>query len=64
MDNPHLDRVAVRLDRVARLREPVALTVAGDGTTLLVGERSGRVRAIRDGQVDPLPLLDLKRFAV
>jgi glucose/arabinose dehydrogenase len=54
-----LDRAAVRLDRVARLREPVALTVAGDGTTLLVGERSGRVRTIRNGQVDPLPLLDL-----
>ena len=55
-----LDRVVVRLDRVARLREPVALTVAGDGTTLLVGERSGRVRAIRNGQVDPLPLLDVR----
>ena len=54
-----LDRVVARLDRVARLREPVAMTVAGDGTTLLVGERSGQVHAIRNGRVDPLPLLDL-----
>ena len=52
------------LDRVARLREPVALTVAGDGTTLIVGERSGRVRAIRNGQVDPLPLLDVRHEVV
>jgi glucose/arabinose dehydrogenase len=54
-----LDRVAVELDRVARLREPVALAVADDGTTMYVGERAGRVRAIRDGQLDPEPLLDL-----
>ena len=53
-----LDRVAVELDRVARLREPVALTVADDGTTMYVGERAGRVRAIRDGRLDPGPLLD------
>jgi glucose/arabinose dehydrogenase len=54
-----LDRVAVRLERVAQLREPVALAVAGDSTTFYVGERAGRVRAIRDGQLDPTPLLDL-----
>jgi glucose/arabinose dehydrogenase len=54
-----LDRVVVRLDRLARLREPVALAVAGDDATLLVGERGGRVRAVRDGRVDPRPLLDL-----
>jgi glucose/arabinose dehydrogenase len=54
-----LDRVAVRLDRVARLREPVALAVAADDTTLYAGERAGRVRAIRDGGLDPRPLLDL-----
>jgi glucose/arabinose dehydrogenase len=54
-----LDRVAVELDRVARLREPVALAVADDGTTMYVGERAGRVRAIRDGRLDPRPLLDL-----
>jgi glucose/arabinose dehydrogenase len=54
-----LDRVAVELDRVARAREPVALAMADDDTTLYVGERAGRVRAIRDGRLDPTPLLDL-----
>jgi glucose/arabinose dehydrogenase len=54
-----LDRVAVRLERVAQLREPVALAVAGDDATLYAGERAGRVRVIRDGRVDPRPLLDL-----
>ena len=54
-----LDRVALRLDRVARLREPVTLAVADDDSVLYVGERAGRVRAIRDGRLDPQPLLDL-----
>jgi glucose/arabinose dehydrogenase len=54
-----LDRVAVELERVTRLREPVALAVADDDTTFYVGERAGRVRAIRDGRLDPRPLLDL-----
>jgi glucose/arabinose dehydrogenase len=54
-----LDRVEVELDRVARLREPVALAVADDGSTLYLGERAGRVRAIRDGRLEPTPLLDL-----
>ena len=48
----------MRLDRVARLREPVALAVAEDDTTLYAGERVGRVRVIRDGRLDPTPLLD------
>ena len=54
-----LDRVAVRLDEVARLREPVALAVATDDTTLYAGERAGRVWVIREGRLDPQPLLDL-----
>ena len=54
-----LDRVAVRLDPLARLREPVALAVATDDTTLYAGERAGRVRVIREGRLDPQPLLDL-----
>jgi glucose/arabinose dehydrogenase len=54
-----LDRVAVRLERLARLRNPVAMAVAGDDTTLYVGERAGLVRAIRTGRLEPRPLLDL-----
>jgi glucose/arabinose dehydrogenase len=49
--------VAVRLVRVAKLDQPVALAV--DGTTFYVAERAGRVRAVRDGRVEPRPALDL-----
>jgi glucose/arabinose dehydrogenase len=54
-----LDRVAVQPVQVAKLAQPVALAVAGDGKTLYVGERAGRVRAVRAGRPDPRPLLDL-----
>jgi glucose/arabinose dehydrogenase len=54
-----LNRVAVRLVGVAKLDRPVTLAVAGDNTTLYVGELAGRVRAVRDGRLDPQPLLDL-----
>jgi glucose/arabinose dehydrogenase len=54
-----LNRVAVELDRVARLREPVALAVANDNTTWYVGERAGRVRVVRDGRPQQRPVLEL-----
>jgi glucose/arabinose dehydrogenase len=54
-----LNRVAVELDRVAWARTPVALAVAEDNTTFYVGERDGRVRVIRNGRLDPRPVLDL-----
>jgi glucose/arabinose dehydrogenase len=54
-----LDGVAVRLVQVAKLDQPVALAVAPDGTTLYVAERAGRVRVVRDGSLEPQPLLDL-----
>jgi glucose/arabinose dehydrogenase len=54
-----LDRVAVKLDRLARMPEPVALAATADDSVLYVGERAGRVRAIRDGRLDPDPVLDL-----
>lgn len=54
-----LARVTVRLVGVARLDQPVALTVAADGTSFYVAERAGRVRAVRGGQVAPQPVLDL-----
>jgi glucose/arabinose dehydrogenase len=59
-----LDRVAVRLVAVAKLDQPVALTVAADGTTLYVGERAGRVRVVREGGVEQRPLLDLSNEVV
>ena len=54
-----LNRVAVKLDRIARMPEPVAVAATADDSILYVGERAGRVRAIRDGKLDPDPVLDL-----
>jgi glucose/arabinose dehydrogenase len=45
--------------RTATLVAALALAVADDDTTLYVGERAGRIRVIRDGRLDPQPLLDL-----
>ena len=54
-----LNRVAVKLDRIARMPEPVAMAATADDSILYVGERAGRVRAIRNGKLDPDPVLDL-----
>jgi glucose/arabinose dehydrogenase len=54
-----LNRVAVELHPVVRVQTPVALAVPEDNTTFYVGQRAGLVRVIRDGRLDPRPLLDL-----
>jgi glucose/arabinose dehydrogenase len=49
----------VRLDQVAELEQPVALAVRpGDQAVYLV-EQVGRVRALRAGRVDPVPVVDI-----
>jgi len=49
----------VRLVPIATLAEPLALTVRSGDPALYVAEKSGRVIAIRDGEVDATPVLDL-----
>jgi glucose/arabinose dehydrogenase len=50
----------VRLVRVAQLEQPVAMAVRpGDDDTLYVVEQVGRVRAVRDGRLDPTPVVDI-----
>lgn len=57
---PALDEVAVRLTPVAELDAPLALAVrAGHEGVLYVAERGGRVRVLRDGELDPRPLVDI-----
>ena len=51
--------VRVRLQRIATLEEPLALAVRPDDPALYVAEKGGRVVAIRDGAVDPTPVLDV-----
>jgi glucose/arabinose dehydrogenase len=49
----------VRLVQVAQLDQPVAMAVRPGERTLYVVEQVGRVRAIRGGEVDPTPVVDL-----
>jgi glucose/arabinose dehydrogenase len=49
----------VRLVRVAQLEQPVAMALRPGERTLYVAEQVGRVRAIRDGRLDPAPVVDI-----
>jgi glucose/arabinose dehydrogenase len=49
----------VRLVQVASLRQPVAMAVRPGERILYVAEQTGRVRAIRNGRLDPDPVLDV-----
>jgi glucose/arabinose dehydrogenase len=49
----------VRLDPVAVLEQPVAMAVRPGDDTIYLAEQIGRVRALRDGRVDPEPVLDI-----
>jgi glucose/arabinose dehydrogenase len=52
-------RAQVRLERVAVLQQPVAMAVRPGDRALYVAEQTGAVRALRGGQVDPAPVVDL-----
>jgi glucose/arabinose dehydrogenase len=56
-----LEGLEVRLVRVATLDQPLALAVRQNDPALYVAEKTGRVVAIRDGKVDPQPVLDLSQ---
>jgi glucose/arabinose dehydrogenase len=49
----------VRLVRVAQLQQPVAMALRPGERTLYLAEQVGRVRAIRGGQLDPTPVVDI-----
>jgi glucose/arabinose dehydrogenase len=54
-----LDTVRLRLVRVLTAEEPVSMAAPrGDKAVYLV-EKVGRVRAVRNGRLDPTPVLDL-----
>ena len=54
-----LGSVAVRLETLVELEEPIAMAVRQGDDTLYVAERVGRVRAVRNGRVRPRPILDI-----
>jgi glucose/arabinose dehydrogenase len=52
-------RARVRLLQVAELQQPVAMAVRPGDQALYVAEQTGAVRALRDGGVDPTPVVDI-----
>jgi len=56
---PTLADVRIRLVQVATLEQPLAMAVRRGDPALYVAEKTGKVVAVRDGIVDPAPVLDL-----
>ncbi|MBV9285166.1 MAG: PQQ-dependent sugar dehydrogenase, partial [Acidimicrobiia bacterium] len=56
---PNLAAVRVRLTPVAAISGALALTTRPNDAALYVASKAGRVVAVRGGQVDPTPVLDL-----
>ena len=56
--DPH--RARFTLTKVAAVPAPTSMTVRAGDDTLFVTEQVGRVRAIRDGALDPTPVIDLR----
>ncbi len=54
------DRRGSTLTKVAAVQAPTAMAVRADDDTLFVTEQAGRVRAIRNGALDPTPVIDLR----
>jgi glucose/arabinose dehydrogenase len=54
-----LDAVRIVLSPVADVESPTAMAVRDGDTSLYVAEQAGLVRAVRDGALDPEPVLDL-----
>jgi glucose/arabinose dehydrogenase len=52
-------RARVRLVQVAELQQPVAMAVRPGDRAIYVAEQTGAVRALRSGQVDPTPVVDI-----
>ena len=53
---------AFSLTTVAALNQPIAMAIRSGDAALYVAEWEGRVRAIRNGQVDPTVVLDISRL--
>ena len=51
--------VKLELTRVARLAQPLALAVRRGDDALYLAEKPGRVRVVRDGRLEPTPVLDI-----
>jgi glucose/arabinose dehydrogenase len=60
MDGPELGGVRLKLTQIGELDGPLAMAVRKGDDALYFAEQGGRVMAIRDGQVDSTPVLDIR----
>jgi glucose/arabinose dehydrogenase len=56
---PELAAARVRLVQVATLDQPLAMAVRPGDPALYIAQKTGTVMAVRGGNVDPVPVLDL-----
>ncbi len=56
---PNLGRVKIKLVKVAELSEPLAMAVRPGDDALYFAQKTGEVIAVRNGRVDPAPVLNL-----
>jgi glucose/arabinose dehydrogenase len=56
---PDLAAVRIRLVEIATLEQPLALAVRPGSPNLFVAQKTGAIVVIRNGRVDPTPVLDL-----
>jgi glucose/arabinose dehydrogenase len=54
-----LSKVTLRLEKVATLEAPLAMAIRAGDEALYIAEKTGRIRAIRNGRVDQDPVLDI-----
>ena len=59
---PNPGNPAFSLTTIATVDQPIAMAVRTGDDTLYVAEWAGRVHAIRNGAVDPTPVLDISRL--
>ena len=57
---PDLAAAQIHLVQIATLDQPLALTVRPNDRALYVAEKTGLVVAVRDGKIDPNPVLDIQ----
>ena len=55
-----LAAVRIHLVEVATLEQPLAMAVRSGDPALYIAQKTGKVVAVRDGRVDPVPVLDLR----
>jgi len=54
--------VRIRLQQVATLEQPLGMAVRTGDPALYVAQKTGKIVVLRDGEVDPDPLLDLTQL--